>query len=113
MTKRTRIQDLAQSLDLPPRDVLRELLSAGVRTFHHYDGGLFLNLGFLHGWIRMRIEERWPDPVPELEFEMTAEVEAWLASLRAEQSVTTITVPIKQINHAAAGQPAGPLGDSN
>lgn len=90
---RTPLSTLSREHDLTPRDVLREALLAGVRVFWH-EGRMFLSPRFLHDWIRFRMAERWPDPVPELQ--ISAEDAEKVSSHIRAQEVTSISVTVPE-----------------
>jgi hypothetical protein len=81
----TTIGTLAKQLDITAREMLDEVIERGVNMFRH--NGQLITAGYVHTWINLP----WHlDPLPELQFEATPEVEARIA----EQGVATISVPV-------------------
>jgi hypothetical protein len=76
------VGELAERIDMSPRDVLDAAIVAGVRPFWH-EGQQFRDPGYLRSYLRLQFHY---DPVRELEFNLTPDVATRLAE---ELSVTT------------------------
>ena len=75
------VRELAQRIDVSPRDVLDAAIAAGIRPFW-YEGQQFRDASYLQTFLRMRFHS---DPVPYVEFHLTPELAGRLAE---ELSVT-------------------------
>jgi hypothetical protein len=76
------VGELAQRIDVSPRDVLDAAITAGARPFWH-EGQQFRDAGYLRSYLRLQFHY---DPVREVEFNLTPDVAVRLAE---ELSVTT------------------------